>query len=128
MVDNFFDESNIWGILSDLRGNQGFKVDVKDHEKEYVVEAELPGVKKEDITLNIENDLLSISVNTTMEKNEERKQYIRKERSFGSYSRNFRLDGIKEEGVRAEYKDGILSVYLPKDVEKQVKGRNVEIN
>jgi HSP20 family protein len=95
MVDHFFDESPFWGLISDLKGNTSFRVDVKDHEKEYLVEAELPGVKKEDITLNVENDLLSISVNTNIEKNEEGKHYIRKERSVGSFSRSFRLDGIK---------------------------------
>jgi len=125
IMDNFFEDRN---VDSSLRDSSHFKVDVKDTGKEYIVEAELPGVNKEDIGVKIENDILMVSVCTNEEKSEENENYIRKERRSGSYYRTFKLEGIKDEQVNASYKDGILSITLPKDEDNKSKGRNIEIH
>ncbi len=127
LMDSFFDDSQFLGLLGNPRTTESFKVDVKDNEDEYLVEAELPGVNKEDINLRVQDDTLSISVNVKQEENKENKNYIRKERRMSSYCRSFRLDGINNEKVEAQYKDGILSIHLPKEERKQ-NGHNIEIH
>lgn len=91
-----------------------FKVDVKDKDSEYELTAELPGVKKEEISLNYQNGYLTISAQKNEEKNDEKHNYIRKERHVGSMSRSFYIDDIDETKISAEFKDGILKVDLPK--------------
>jgi HSP20 family protein len=125
-MDSFWDDTGLMGVFRDNGG--GFKADIKETEKEYILEAELPGVNKENINLKIEEETLKISVNTSEEKKDERSNYIRRERRVGTYCRSFHLQGIKEEEVSANYENGILKVILPKDDVKREKGRNIDIN
>ena len=91
-----------------------FKVDVKDKGSEYELTAELAGVKKEDIALNYNNGYLTISAQKNVETNEEKENYIRRERHVGSMSRSFYIDDIDDTKISAEFKDGVLKVDLPK--------------
>lgn len=101
-------------------------VDITEDEKEYVIKAELPEVKKEDIKLNVQDDVLTITGERKYEKEEKGKKYHRVERSYGSFLRSFTLpenaDGTK---VSAEYKDGLLMVRLPKS--EQSKPKSIEV-
>lgn len=99
-----------------------FKVDVKDNGKNYELTAELPGMSKENISLDYTNNYLTISAQRNDEKNEsdDKGNYIRRERHFGSMSRSFYIDNIDETKIKAEFKDGILKVDLPK-IEEQVQ-------
>ena len=103
------------------------RADVRETDKEYVVEVEMPGVKKEDIMINLTDDVLTLGVETKGEKNEESDGYIYRERTSGSYKRSFHVQNIKNEDVKAQYKDGILTVILPKD-ERAPGGRRIEID
>lgn len=101
-------------------------VDITEDEKEYLVKAELPELKKEEIKISVHDDVLSISGERKYEKEEKGKKYHRVERAYGSFMRSFTLpenaDGSK---VNAEYKDGVLQIHLPK-LEK-VKPKAIEI-
>lgn len=101
-------------------------VDITEDEKEYVIKAEVPDVKKEDIKLTVENNVLSISGERKTEKEEKGKRYHRVERTYGSFMRSFTLpedaDGTK---VSADYKDGMLNVCLPKS--EKAKPKSIEV-
>jgi HSP20 family protein len=103
-------------------------VDITEDEKEYLIKAELPEMKREDIKINIEDDVLSISGERKYEKDEKGKKYHRVERAYGSFLRSFTLpqdaDGSK---VSATYKDGVLSIHLPKSEKAKPKAIEVKV-
>lgn len=91
-------------------------VDIGENDTEFVVKAELPEVKKEDIKVNIEDGILSISGERRVEKEETGMKFHRVERAYGSFERTFGLpDQADPEKITSEYKDGILTVHLPKN-------------
>lgn len=105
----------------------GIKADIRENEKEYVLDIEIPGVKKEDIKLELRDDVLTVSVDHNEEVNEERDNYIRRERRYGSFSRSFYVDNIKADSVKAKYVDGILTVTLPKEKESKKNTHKIDI-
>ena len=111
MFDSFFNDSLFPAWF--FGGNQ-MKVDIRENDKEYIIDAELPGVKKEEIELDLRDDRLTISVKRDEALNEERDNYIRRERRCSSFSRSFVVDNIKQDEVAAKFENGILSVSLPK--------------
>ncbi|QXM05133.1 Hsp20/alpha crystallin family protein [Crassaminicella indica] len=127
-VGSFFDEffNDSWFMPMSMQNSQ-MKVDIKENEKEYFLEAELPGVNKEDINIDLRDDYLTISVKSNEVIHEERENYIRKERRYGSMSRSFYVDNIEHEGVEAKFENGILTIKLPKKEIKEVKSRRIDI-
>ena len=103
-------------------------VDITEDDKEYVVKAEIPEMKKEDIKINVHDDVLTMSGERKYEKEEKGKKYHRVERAYGSFMRSFTLpedaDGSK---ISAEYKDGLLKVHLPKSEQTKKKAIEVKI-
>ncbi|MDO5602871.1 MAG: Hsp20/alpha crystallin family protein [Oscillospiraceae bacterium] len=106
-----------------------FKTDIKDKGDAYLLEAELPGVKKEDINVSIEDHYLTISAERRSEKEENDKEggWIRCERSYGSFSRSFDISSVDASNITAEYTDGVLKLNLPKQAETQPPIRRLEI-
>ncbi len=100
--------------MSDMVGAAGFRVDVREEEDCYKLEAELPGVTKDKLNLNIDDDALVISADLNEEKKEEKRGYLYSERRTGHVERRFNLEGVNQEGITADYKDGVLEVTLPK--------------
>ena len=98
-----------------------FKTDIQDKGDHYLLEADLPGMKKVDIAIDIDGDNLTIKAERRNEHEEKDKSYVRCERSYGSYARSFDISGIKAEGIKASYNDGVLSLTLPKK-EVEVSG------
>ncbi len=90
------------------------RTDVRETDKEYVFEAELPGVRKEDIVLEWKDDVLTFGVEQNQENEESREGYLCRERRTGSMRRSFRVDGVNGAAVKASYNDGVLRVTLPK--------------
>lgn len=90
------------------------RVDIKEKDNEYLVEAEIPGVNKEDIYLEINDDILSIAVERKEEINEEKENYIRRERKYGSFKRSFYVRDVDQENIKAKFENGVLHVSLPK--------------
>lgn len=116
------------GLLRDFFGDftvPAMKTDIKETEEAFIVEAEMPGVKKENIELVCEKGVLTISANTNEEKTEESAGYIRRERACGSMIRRFEIADIDEESISAKMEDGILTVTLPKSA--KTKEKHIEI-
>ena len=101
-------------------------VDIVEDDKNYVIKAELPGIKKEEIKVGVQNDVLTISGERKYEKEEKDKKFHRIERAYGSFARSFTIPEDSDgEKVSAEFKDGILRVHLPKT--EKVKPKQVEV-
>lgn len=103
------------------------KVDIKENEKSFLVEAEMPGAKKEEISLDVKDNVLTISVEKKDEVSEENEKYLRKERRYGSMTRSFALENIDEEKISAKFENGILSVLLPKKSPEPAKNSKIQI-
>lgn len=134
-IFDIFDEPFFQNTFSPVSSAvKSFSVDVKDKGDSYELTAELPGVKKENIALSYDNSYLTIK--TTVDKKEEQpvkeanakdakddkkasEKYLRRERYYGAMQRSFYIDDIDEANIKAAYKDGILTVTLPKAVKKE---------
>jgi len=114
-----FPETEIFGAWQPM-------VDIYDHENEIVLQAELPGMKKEDVHVEIENNMLMLRGEKRREEKVKKGEYFRSERAYGAFTRSFSLPAtVDPEKIKAVYKEGILTVRLPK-VEK-AKPRHIDI-
>ena len=103
-------------------------VDITEDEKEYLIQAELPDMKKEDVRLTVENGVLAISGERKFEKEEKGRKYHRIERAYGSFVRKFSLpEDADGSNVTANIKDGVLQVHLPKSVKAKQKAVEITI-
>jgi HSP20 family protein len=101
-------------------------VDISETESEYLIKAELPEVKKDEVKVTLEDGILTIQGERRREKDEKTTKYHRVERSYGSFVRSFSLpDQVEENGVKAEYKDGMLNLRIPKS--EKAKPRAIEV-
>jgi|SRR5688500_2855897 HSP20 family protein len=125
-VDNFFDN----GWLS--KWEKDFPaVNISENEKNYSVEVVAPGFKKNDFKLKVEDDILTISAESKSEKKEDgkEKEYTRREYSYNSFTRSFRLpDDVKDDSIAASYQDGILTLQLPKSKVQMKATKEIAIN
>jgi HSP20 family protein len=105
------------------------RTDIRDDGDKYVMESELPGFEKEDIKLDINGSYLEISAehSTNNDEKDDKGNYIRRERSFGSYKRSFDISDVDSEGISAEYKNGILTIDLPKKKPEIPASKRLEI-
>jgi len=110
--DNFF---RSFFDMSDLMGPAGFRVDVRENEKAYELEAELPGVPKDKLNVSVDDGTLTISADLNEEKKEEQGNYLYSERRSGHVERSFNLEGVDAENIKADYRNGVLMVTLPKE-------------
>jgi HSP20 family protein len=102
-------------------------VDVIEHEKEYVIKAELPDIKREDVKVTVQDDVITISGERTREKEEKGKKFHRIERAYGAFSRSFTLpEDADPAKVSAEFKNGVLNVHLAKS--EKAKPKTVEVS
>lgn len=103
-------------------------VDVTEDDKEYLIKAELPEVRKEDVKIRIEDGMLQISGERKFEKVEKGKKYHRAERAYGAFERSFTIPGsCKPEELTAEYKDGLLTLHIPKSKQAATPAIEVKI-
>jgi HSP20 family protein len=103
-------------------------VDITEDDKEYLIKAELPEVKKEDVKVTVENGTLTMTGERKFEKEEKDKKYHRIERAYGSFMRSFTLpEGAAGDKVSADFKDGVLKVHLPKSAEAKPKSIDVKV-
>ena len=101
-------------------------VDIVEDNDAFVVTADLPGLSKKDISINIKENMLTISGERKIEKKDEKKNYFRTERRYGSFKRSFQLtDQVIEDKIAASFKDGVLTVNVPKA--EEVKPKEIEI-
>lgn len=103
-------------------------VDVVETDKEYLIKAELPEVKKEEVKVTVQDDVLTISGERTREKEEEGKKFHRIERAYGSFSRSFTLpEDADPANVTADFKNGVLNVHIAKSERAKPKSIDVKI-
>lgn len=125
--DRFFAESS----MSDLFGETSQWLpafDVTESEKEYVVHAELPGVDVKDLDVSLSEGILTVTGEKKHEHEEKEESYHRIERSYGTFSRSFRIpEEIKMRGVDATYKDGVLTITLPKAGTRNSKTKKIHV-
>ncbi|TCS83090.1 Hsp20/alpha crystallin family protein [Tepidibacillus fermentans] len=91
-----------------------FRTDIVDKGDHFVLEAELPGFRKEDINIEVDNNRLTIHAKHEARVEDNKENYIRKERRFGSFTRSFDVSNIKTDEIKAEYNNGVLILDLPK--------------
>lgn len=125
MVEEFFNGVDFPSFVP--MDNESIRVDIKENDEKYILEAEIPGVDKKDIKLELKDDLLTISVERDEEIKEEKENYIRREIKRGRFQRSFYVDNIKEDEIKAKFKDGILYITLPKDESEKSKGNQIKI-
>ena len=114
-LDDIFDD-----FMVPERSTLG-KCDIYEKDNKYHIEMDVPGFKKEDLRINLENNYLTIKAEKKNEVKDDSKKYIRRERSYSKFERSIYLGDADEENVNAEYKDGILTIIVPKQDEKKSK-------
>ena len=128
MLDDFFNDGwNVPAVTQNTHWQPS--VDIRETDDAFTIIADLPGLKKKDVNLNVKDGKLEISGERIFENKEENGTYHRRERSYGSFNRSFHLPEIVlEEKITASFKDGILSVEVPKAEEVKPKGYEIKIS
>ena len=106
-----------------------FRTDIRDLGDSFLLEADMPGINKEDIHIDVDNDRMTISAerHSQHEDKDEGGRYITCERSYGSYQRSFDMSGIDVDKIKAEYVDGVLKLTMPKKQEEIPSSRRLSI-
>lgn len=106
-----------------------FRTDIRDEGDHYLLEADLPGFRKEDIDLHLQDGVLTITAkhDQSAERKDDAGKYVCRERRVGSYARSFDVSGIREEGISASYENGVLKLTLPKAGEPEPQSRKIAI-
>ena len=119
LFNDFFDDAFL-----DRRDSKMMRTDIKEKGNNYVIDIDLPGYEKENIDIEMDHGYLRITAKTSKNINEsdEEERYVHKERFFGECSRSFYVgENIKEEDIKATFKNGILSLTVPKEQPKQLE-------
>lgn len=116
LIDDFFNDS-----FSSRLVNSNFKLDIKDQAEQYVIEAEVPGYNRDEISLDVEKGLLTISVKKEQENQEENNNYVHRERTISSMTRRIALGDVDEEQLTAKLENGILEIIVPKKPKIETK-------
>lgn len=117
-IDDFFDDFSI-----DRFGKNGqMKCDIYEKDGKYTIEMDIPGYNKDDISIEVDKDVLTVTASKEKEENDESKNYIRRERVYGTFSRSFNLGSdVDLENIDAEFVKGMLKITVPKAEEKSSK-------
>lgn len=119
--DNFFDDF-LQPLNDKLEGKfSTFKVDVIEKENSYIVEAELPGFEKENVSIEYDNNYLTISANKEWEAEAKEGSFIRRERKCGEFRRSFFIEGVIASDINASFKNGVLTVELGRSKKREEK-------
>ena len=124
---SIFNDEFFRPFLQEMDRAPSFRVDVRDMGDHYLLEADMPGISKEQLQIEVDNGVLTISAQVNDSKREEKADYIFNERRAGSFQRSFTLHEIQEDAISAEYKDGVLTLTIPKQVEKASTARRIEL-
>jgi len=127
MVRNVFNDDWDLPVYRDSIWNPA--VDVKENKRSFVLTADIPGLTKKDVTININNRVLTLHGERKEEKENEDGKFYYRERHTGSFSRSFQLpETVNEDGIQASFRNGVLSIELPKLEESLPKDREIKIS
>ena len=102
--------------------------DISETEKEYLIRAELPAVKKEDVKVTVDSGMITIEGERKQQKEEKTEKFHRVESTYGSFTRSFSLpENSNVEGIRCEDKDGVLTVHIPKTQTEKAKAKQIKV-
>jgi HSP20 family protein len=125
LFDDFFGRPLVKSEWTDGVWNP--TVDVSEDKDSVIIKAEMPGMRKEDVKISVQDNVLTLKGEKKQEKEEKDKNYHRIERNYGSFCRSFQLPtSVKTDKIKANYKDGVLSVTLPKT--EEVKPKEIPIS
>jgi HSP20 family protein len=114
-VDSIFDQFFGRGEDDETSAVWAPRTDLSETDEAFRIRLDVPGMKKEDITVNLQNNTLTVSGERSSERTEEGEKYVRVERAFGNFHRTFTLpDAVDQENVEASYEDGVLTINVPK--------------
>ncbi|MGM9978530.1 MAG: Hsp20/alpha crystallin family protein [Clostridium sp.] len=132
--NNFIDSKNKFdNMFKDFFGDEmsmkNLRVDIREKENEYILEADFPGMKKEDINIDYIKGYLTISgeKKTEKEETEKKENYIRKERSYEKASRSFYVGDINKDEIKAKFENGVLEITIPKEQKTIQENSRIEI-
>ena len=108
------DNTTMGVIFDNLNMNTAIKADIRETKEAYILEADLPGMRKEDINLEYNQNYLTIHAHKNETKEDKKENYIRKERHYGEVSRSFYVGNIDKSAISAKFENGVLEVILPK--------------
>lgn len=134
-IEDIFDRytrSLGWPVSNGMQlattGEWAPRVDISETDKEFLIKADIPDVKKEDVKVNVDNGVITIQGERKQEKEEKGKKFHRIERQYGSFIRSFTLpDNVDANNVKASFKDGMLNLALPKTAETKQKTIEVKV-
>lgn len=127
LLDLMLDTDDFSDFLDEVEA-RSFRMDVKETDKEYIVEADLPGCDKNNINVSYDDGVLTIAASYEETAEEKDKNYIRRERRRGNFSRSISIpEDIKSSEIKASFKDGVLKVTLPKSGVAKLSGKVINI-
>lgn len=118
---NFFGDANFGGLAH-------LRTDIIDKGDKFLLQAELPGFKKEEIEIDIHDNTLNIRAEHKEEKEEKKDNYVKRERRYGAFSRSFDISNINADQITASYKEGVLELELPKTEGKLPEPKKIQID
>lgn len=122
LFNNFFSDD----FARAMEAPRGLDTDIKETETGYEISMNVPGYEKGDISVTAKNDVLTVSVEKSEEKEEKNENYIRRERCYGKRQRSFSLQGIDQDSIDAAFENGVLKITLNKD-EKYITDKKIDI-
>lgn len=109
LFDTFYDNKRTGNLM---------KADIYEEKDDYIIELDIPGFKKEEVNVDYEDGYITITAKKKKDEEEKNKDYIRRERIYGEYTRSFYVGNIKEEDIKAKFDDGVLKLNFPKECQK----------
>lgn len=130
-MDSMFEDFFGQPLMRRRRGKSGFRspaMDIQDAGDKYLIQADIPGINKDDLEVEIKEDRLSIKAESKEEKEEKGENYVRRERGYRSFYREIPLsENVLADEAEASYKNGVLEISLPKKEPEEEEGRKLEI-
>ncbi len=118
-IDPFFNDFFNFPFFENRKNHHPImRTDIKDNNNNYTLTIDVPGFKKDEINISMEDGYLTITANKNDEKNIDEKNYVRHERYSGSYSRSFYVGDVKEDTIDAQLENGILTIIVPKETKE----------